>query len=247
MTVLTLGGLALQTERTLTLPAVQQRSIVLLHTQIRTTSAVRTKTPAVRKLLAESSAFEIPPAVREREVVKPEAAVEKAPKPAVKAEPKAETRAAIRPTSKAVAKAAASAKKPVPARAAAKSPVVAPKSKGDGAAGLSGSAAVPGTSGGKQVKSDGKSAALAVILQEVEKHKRYPRQGRRSGAEGTCTLLAQISSDGQISSCILSEGSGRVVLDAAARRLGEKLVGLRVGSSGGFRVRIPVHYRLTDR
>ena len=85
------------------------------------------------------------------------------------------------------------------------------------------------------------------LLQAVEKHKRYPRQGRRSGAEGTCTLMVQIGADGRVVSCSLAEASGRTVLDAAARRLGEKLVGLDVGSSGALRVLIPVHYRLTDR
>ena len=92
-----------------------------------------------------------------------------------------------------------------------------------------------------------KSEVLAVILQAVEKHKRDPRQGRRSGAEGTCTLMVQVGADGRVVSCSLAEPSGRTVLDAASRRLGEKLVGLDVGSSGSLRVLIPVHYRLTDR
>lgn len=89
--------------------------------------------------------------------------------------------------------------------------------------------------------------ALAAVLQAVEKYKQYPRQARRSGAEGTCLLMVQIGEDGRVASCLLEKCSGRAVLDAAARRLGEKLAGLRVGTEGGFQILVPVYYRLTGR
>ena len=94
--------------------------------------------------------------------------------------------------------------------------------------------AMSGTAGVERSENDRKSAALAVILQAVEKHKRYPRQGRRS-----CVILARVTPDGRVDACSLEKGSGRVVLDAAARKLCEKLVGLRVARREDLRCSFP--------
>lgn len=246
-----LSVFSLLAEQTLTLPPVQAGGTALVHAQFRTLVPAPAPQTEVKRLLAEDSPFEIPePAAPEKKVeteVAPEPKVAATPKPAPKPEPKPERRP-----------------KPAPARKPAKAEAVkTPQPKAvqqgtvdrgsaQGASGAAGTASVsgkaasmPGAAGSAKAESD-KSAALAVLLQAVERHKQYPRQGRRSGAEGTCRLLVHVASDGRVSACSLSEGSGKAVLDAAAKRLGEKLVGLSVAQTGGFQVLIPVHYRLTD-
>lgn len=103
--------------------------------------------------------------------------------------------------------------------------------------------------GGTEERPDDKSKALGTILNALNRHKRYPRQARRIGAEGTVQLLVTISADGKVSACSLGKGSGFGMLDAATERLGEKLIGLDVPSvrgGKGFQVLVPVRYSLKD-
>ena len=252
MGLLLLTVFVLHAERTLTLPAAEMRSIFLVQAQFRTVPEKKAEQPEMQKILTEESEFVIPE--------EPEPVVEKKPEP-VKTEPKSEPEPEVKPVSepeqKPEVKTAPRPKpkakpKPVSQKPVKKAAVQADV-EGERAAMEpqvpSGNAAVsmPGATGREKAEKKRESEALAVLLQAVERHKRYPRQGRRSGAEGTCTLMVQIGADGRVVSCSLAEASGRTVLDAAARRLGEKLVGLDVGSSGSLRVLIPVHYRLTDR
>ena len=250
-----LSVFSLLAEQTLTLPAVQAGGTALVHAQFRTLApAPQTE---VKRLLTEDSPFEVPEPAAPEKKVEPEVAPEQKmaatpkpePKPEAKIEPKPERKLKPAPARK-PAKAEA-VKTPQPK--AAQSESVDTDAAARGASGASGTALVPGkaasmpgAAGSAKAEPD-KSAALAVLLQAVERHKQYPRQGRRSGAEGTCRILVHVASDGRVSACSLSEGSGKAVLDAAAKRLGEKLVGLSVAQTGGFQVLIPVHYRLTDR
>ncbi|MFQ9868114.1 MAG: TonB family protein [Bilophila wadsworthia] len=83
----------------------------------------------------------------------------------------------------------------------------------------------------------------------LNRHKRYPKQARRIGAEGTVQLLVTISADGKVSACSLGKGSGRGARYTATERLGEKLVGLDIPSvrgGKGFQVLVPVRYSLKD-
>ena len=110
-------------------------------------------------------------------------------------------------------------------------------------------AAPPAPVGGTQERPDDKSKALGAILDALNRHKRYPKQARRIGAEGTVQLLVTISADGKVSACSLGKGSGFGVLDTATERLGEKLVGLDIPSvrgRKGFQVLVPVRYSLKD-
>ncbi len=110
-------------------------------------------------------------------------------------------------------------------------------------------AAPPAPVGGTQERPDGKSKALGAILDALNRHKRYPKQARRIGAEGMVQLLVTISADGKVSACSLGKGSGFGVLDTATERLGEKLVGLDIPSvrgGKGFQVLVPVRYSLKD-
>ncbi len=101
---------------------------------------------------------------------------------------------------------------------------------------------------GEEAFKDDRSDALATLLRAVDRYKKYPRQARRTGAEGTTHLLVTIGKDGRVSHCALQGSSGRSVLDAATERLGERLLGLEVPVHGGrtFKVVVPVHYTLKD-
>lgn len=99
-----------------------------------------------------------------------------------------------------------------------------------------------------QDRVDDRSTVLAVVLEALNRHKRYPKQARRLGAEGTVQLLVIVGAEGKIQACRLGKSSGHSVLDAATARLGEKLVGLEVPAQGGksFQILIPVRYSLKD-
>ena len=246
MSLLMAAGVMLHAERTLSLPSVEARRVFMVQAQFRTVPPPEEKQPDMEKILTQESDFLVPeqpePVVEKKpEPVKPEPEVRPVPEPETKpvVKPEPERRPAPKPK----------AKKPPRPAPKAEAALPAPEGKAaENASSVSAAAAsVPEAVGSEKAESDRRSAVLAGLLQAVEKHKRYPRQGRRSGAEGTCTLMVQIGADGRVVSCSLAEASGRTVLDAAARRLGEKLVGFDVGSSGALRVLIPVHYRLTDR
>ena len=242
MTLSMLSAFVLYTERTLTVPAMQSRKVAFVQTQFRTIPASKTPQPEMKKLLAQNSTFEIPE--QPRQEARPEPAAEKKPEPEVRTEPERAPKPVPKPK-----------KKPKPvekterkvSQVREKADSLGTQSEKTGSASGTAGVSLPGAAGSEKPEADRKGRALAVLLQAVEKYKQYPRQGRRSGAEGTCRLLVHVSSDGTVDSCTLSGESGRAVLDAAARRLGEKLVGLNVGTEGGFHVLIPVHYRLTDR
>ena len=92
-----------------------------------------------------------------------------------------------------------------------------------------------------------RSRLLDRLIAEIEKRKKYPRQARRSGAEGTCTLEIRVDAAGVVQGCGLAKGSGSPVLDAATSRLAGRLAGLNTGVRGkAFRVLIPVRYSLRD-
>lgn len=236
------AGFALYAERTIGIPAAQKLVVRLIQPEFRVVTGKLEK-PEVKKILTEESEFRIPEEVAPEVIRKPEPEVVKTqeprlePKAVVKPEPKPKNRPKPVKKAKPVRKTVAQEKLPEVSESA------------EEATGVSGNAAVsvPAAVGSMQAENDRRSAVLAAVLQAVEKHKRYPRQGRRSGAEGTCILMVQVGEDGRVISYSLAGGSGRSVLDAASERLGEKLVGLYVGTKGKLKVLVPVHYRLTDR
>ena len=252
-----LSVFSLLAEQTLTLPPVQAGGTAFVHAQFRTLAPAPAPQTEVKKLLAEDSPFEIPASAAPEKKVEPEVAPEPkvaaAPKPEPKPEAKIEPKPERKPKPAPARKPAKAEAVKTPRPKAAQSESVDTDAAARGASGAPGTALVPGKAAASMPGAAGsvkaepdKSAALAVLLQAVVRHKQYPRQGRRSGAEGTCRLLVHVASDGRVRACSLSEGSGKSVLDAAAKRLGEKLVGLSVAQTGGFQVLIPVHYRLTD-
>lgn len=220
---------AFQPQKSISLPAMERR-VVMVMEQL-PPPVPKAKEPELKKIVAEDSDFLIPeepklepkpePVVEKPKPVPPPPPVKEKPKPKPKPKPKA---------------------KPAPKPEPVKKAVEEVKGVENAAP-----TAVPAAVGNARAEASRESAVLAAILQTLEKHKRYPRAGRRSGAEGTCGLMVRIGPDGKVVAAEVQEKSGKSVLDAAASRLGEKLVGLYVGSAGALNVLVPVHYRLTDR
>ena len=192
-----------------------------------------------RKLLADESdvTIPVPPPVKEPPRVVPKEETPPPPKPVRKREtpPPPRVRPKPAPQPKKVVE-------PAPVQAA-----VAAEGVGDSVPAPASPGPIGHASGEEQLRND-KSDALAALLRAVARYKKYPRQARRTGAEGPTQLLVSIGADGRVSACTLQGSSGRSVLDAATERLGEKLVGLEVPvrSGKGFKVVVPVHYTLRD-
>lgn len=198
---------------------------------------------AMRKLLSQESEVKVPvppPVVEKPKAEPPRELKPVAPEP-VKTKPVRKT-----PPVKKKPPVAHQPQKPA-------SPAVETSAKTDAppaaVASTTASAAPAPAVAGTQERPDDKSKALATVLEVLNRHKRYPKQARRIGAEGTVQLLVTISADGKVNACSLGKGSGSSVLDAATERLGEKLVGLEVPSARGgkgFQILVPVRYSLKD-
>ena len=180
----------------------------------------------LQKILAEDSEFDIPAPPR------PEPEPEPVPEP--RPEPKPEPRPEPKPEPKPKPKPKPAPKREAPRRKQPPAPVkVAPRE----------SAAVAE----RRAEGELRSRLLDRLIAEIEKRKKYPRQARRSGAEGTCTLEIRVDAAGVVQGCGLAKGSGSPVLDAATSRLAGRLAGLNTGVRGkAFRVLIPVRYSLRD-
>ena len=87
---------------------------------------------------------------------------------------------------------------------------------------------------------------LAALVRVIEANKRYPRNARRAGIEGSVALRVIIGSEGRVSGFTLERSCGKSVLDDAARELGNSLVGLDIPAARGhsMTVTIPVQYAL---
>lgn len=96
-----------------------------------------------------------------------------------------------------------------------------------------------------EASASSKSQALSILLAEIEKRKKYPKQARRTGAEGTVVMQVNIDAAGRVTTCSIAKNSGVGVLDLETARLGEKLSGLDTGVRGAqFSVKVPVRYSL---
>lgn len=91
------------------------------------------------------------------------------------------------------------------------------------------------------------SLIATELHRAVERHKRYPRQARRTGSEGVVTLRFTLDASGRIMACTVTRPSGNPLLDNATTELGEKLVGTVIASAKGLgpvSVSTPVRYAL---
>ena len=66
---------------------------------------------------------------------------------------------------------------------------------------------------------DAQQRYLAELARWLERHKRYPRQARSRGIEGTVNIRFTVNRDGELRTQQMIESSGSVVLDRAAASL----------------------------
>lgn len=100
---------------------------------------------------------------------------------------------------------------------------------------------------GAELSAASKQAALRLLIQEIERRKRYPKQARRTGSRGTVTLAIRIGADGRVKECVLAKTCGIGTLDQETERLGRKLIGVATGAVGeAFTVQVPVRYALQE-
>ncbi|PIE58912.1 MAG: hypothetical protein CSA33_00700 [Desulfobulbus propionicus] len=69
------------------------------------------------------------------------------------------------------------------------------------------------------------------ISRAIGKYNNYPRTARRAGYGGVVKIKIIVNPNGQVTHCMLYETSGRKVLDAAAMRAAQSLLGKKVTSA----------------
>ena len=187
----------------------------------------------LQKILAEDSEFDIP------EPPRPEPEPEPVPDP--RPEPKPEPKPKPEPAPK--REAPRRKQPPAPVKEAPRESAAVNAPAGE----ISGSSADAAAVAERRAEGELRSRLLDRLIAEIEKRKNYPRQARRSGAEGTCTLEIRVDAAGVVQGCGLAKGSGSSALDAATSRLAGRLAGLNTGVRGkAFRVLVPVRYSLRD-
>lgn len=179
---------------------------------------------------------------------KPEPVIEPEPEPVpeVKPEPKPEPPPPVKkPKAKPVPK-----PKPAPKPVPKPEPVVepqapAPEIRGQAEEGASGG--MGGNGAHHSASSDAaRQSALALIVDTIDANKGYPRRARQNGIEGTVMLRVTIDSDGRISAVDVKKKHASVLLNRAALKAANKLIGMRLEGIGPLEVDVPVVFELEN-
>ena len=121
----------------------------------------------------------------------------------------------------------------------------APSEASTGTNGLASSGGAGGVSnaGGNAALGD-ESTALALIVREIEAHKRYPRRARQTGIEGRVVLTVDIDENGVVRSVAVGEKHNSVLLNRAALQAADGLVGMKLPLAKAMTVSVPVVFTL---
>lgn len=232
--VLLLFCMAFFTDRTVSLPAGRQKTVLVFRA---VQESVYQKTPAdMKKLLAETSAVSVP---LEADISKRSESVREMPK-AAESEKKVSEKTSLPPQKREQAK-----QKTVSSKSAVQ-PEKADRTAEEKSGIQSSAAQNMSHALGSSIPDRAEhSKILAVLMQHIEKHKVYPRQARRSGAEGRCRLKITVEG-GKVKAALLEQKSGKRVLDVACEKLGTALLGLDVGVNKDVTVIVPVRYSLSE-
>lgn len=130
------------------------------------------------------------------------------------------------------------AEKPAPAEEAPSE-----ASTGTNGAAASGGAGGVANAGGNAALGD-ESAALALIVREIEAHKRYPRRARQTGIEGCVVLSVDIDENGVVRLVAVGEKHNSVLLNRAALQAADGLVGMKLPLAKAMTVSVPVVFTL---
>ncbi len=202
------------------------------------------KEPLVEHL-AEKSEVEVdakPEPPPKAEPPKEEPQVEP-PKPDPKPEPKPEPKPQPKPPVKRPVKKPVPVKKDAPvAREAAKESTgtTAPAAAAGGAS----PAPVAGTASGNSPEA--RSKALAEIIAVIDAHKRYPRRARQTGAEGDVVLSVTIDGTGTVTGVALKTPNASPLLNRAALKAAEPLIGRKLPLTAPLTVEVPVRFTISS-
>ena len=108
-----------------------------------------------------------------------------------------------------------------------------------------GDSASPAQGTASGVSADARNAALAKIVAVIDEHKRYPRRARQTGAEGDVVLAVTIDVNGIVTGVVLKKPHPSVLLNRAALKAAEPLVGQKLPLSAPLTVEVPVRFTIS--
>lgn len=100
-----------------------------------------------------------------------------------------------------------------------------------------------GTASG--ASADARNTALATIVAVIDEHKRYPRRARQTGAEGDVVLAVTIDGNGIVTGVVLKKPHPSVLLNRAALKAAEPLIGVKLPLSAPLTVEVPVRFTIS--
>lgn len=108
-----------------------------------------------------------------------------------------------------------------------------------------GASAAPAEGSASGVSADARNAALAKIVTVIDAHKRYPRRARQTGAEGDVVLAVTIDGNGIVTGVVLKKPHASVLLNRAALKAAEPLIGVKLPLSAPLTVEVPVRFTIS--
>lgn len=108
-----------------------------------------------------------------------------------------------------------------------------------------GKSASPAQGTASGVLTDAQNAALAKIVAVIDEHKRYPRRARQTGAEGDVVLAVTIDGNGIVTGVVLKKPHASVLLNRAALKAAEPLIGVKLPLSAPLTVEVPVRFTIS--
>ena len=108
-----------------------------------------------------------------------------------------------------------------------------------------GDSASPAQGTASGTSADARNAALAKIVTVIDEHKRYPRRARQTGAEGDVVLAVTIDGNGIVTDVVLKKPHASVLLNRAALKAAEPLIGVEFPLSAPLTVEVPVRFTIS--
>ena len=108
-----------------------------------------------------------------------------------------------------------------------------------------GDSASPAQGTASGTSADARNAALATIVAVIDEHKRYPRRARQTGAEGDVVLAVTIDGNGIVTGVVLKKPHPSVLLNRAALKAAEPLIGVKLPLSAPLTVEVPVRFTIS--
>ena len=108
-----------------------------------------------------------------------------------------------------------------------------------------GNSASPAQGTASGTSADARNAALAKIVAVIDEHKRYPRRARQTGAEGDVVLAVTIDGNGIVTGVVLKKPHPSVLLNRAALKAAEPLIGVKLPLSAPLTVEVPVRFTIS--